>query len=594
MNNTKLYTTGFTIVEILVAFLVLGFASMAIFNTIHTNYKLSEGQSLKADLHDNIGKSELLLGGQETCKQMLQTAFPVANDFNPNITHILPIYTPDDNYSQPLFSLGQQVGSGHKWQVTQSDLSLSSSNKCSLASDTLYFANLSLAFRGLSGPIKNKQKKKTIFFNVLVSTDLGGTRFIKQCGATITQCVGPPTADFSALNLDESNLDALLPATTTNYPNDRIQFTSLASSNTTKWDWDLGDGTIYSTTDDLNKNPPIHQYVAPGTYTVTLAATNNHGVSNPIASKNILIQPLPLVADFSANNPKSTPPFKALDADVIAPNENNVGDSINFIDASSGSSALTYQWDFQGDGVIDSTIQNPQHSYVNSGTYNVSLTISDSLGSTHSVTKAITIIPAACQLVVHSRPGRQIDTIHSTTRANKKGKIEKCCNDNYHQAPNWGNSSAQSSWPNQLFFYNMNFGNCKKTEHWTFTITVRNFEWNGNTNGYLSTTPTEGNFRLVVHIENAAGGFDPLGELIIPLSKNKRTASLNFDRKLQGVRKIRIVESYNKQHPIEPWKCVKNGKYPPCGWGKYAYDVNLLISNVIITERVPQISQNNN
>lgn len=47
---------------------------------------------------------------------------------------------------------------------------------------------------------------------------------------------------------------------------------------------------------------------------------------------------------------------------------------------------LVYSWDFDGDNVIDSTAQNPLHTYTQCGNYNVTLTITDVIGQT-SITK---------------------------------------------------------------------------------------------------------------------------------------------------------------------------------------------------------------
>ncbi|MCR9248276.1 MAG: PKD domain-containing protein [bacterium] len=47
---------------------------------------------------------------------------------------------------------------------------------------------------------------------------------------------------------------------------------------------------------------------------------------------------------------------------------------------------LAYAWDFDNDGSVDSTAQNPMHTYTQCGNYTVSLTIVDSMG-TYSATK---------------------------------------------------------------------------------------------------------------------------------------------------------------------------------------------------------------
>ena len=44
------------------------------------------------------------------------------------------------------------------------------------------------------------------------------------------------------------------------------------------------------------------------------------------------------------------------------------------------------QWDFNGDGLIDSVVQNPMFTYFKAGAYTVSLTVSNEFGE-HTATK---------------------------------------------------------------------------------------------------------------------------------------------------------------------------------------------------------------
>ncbi|MCR9248747.1 MAG: PKD domain-containing protein [bacterium] len=55
--------------------------------------------------------------------------------------------------------------------------------------------------------------------------------------------------------------------------------------------------------------------------------------------------------------------------------------TVNFMDQSYSSSAggvTGWAWDFDNDGTIDSTLQNPTHTFTNCGSYDVALTVTDS------------------------------------------------------------------------------------------------------------------------------------------------------------------------------------------------------------------------
>lgn len=67
----------------------------------------------------------------------------------------------------------------------------------------------------------------------------------------------------------------------------------------------------------------------------------------------------PPVAQFSANQTSGDVPM-----------------TVQFSDLSTGSNTNWY-WDFDNDGTIDSTEQNPSHTFSSAGTYSVSLTVSD-------------------------------------------------------------------------------------------------------------------------------------------------------------------------------------------------------------------------
>ena len=135
-----------------------------------------------------------------------------------------------------------------------------------------------------------------------------------------------------------------------------VDFTDLSTGGATSWAWDFGDGGASSAQD------PSHTYDAPGTYTVSLTASNS--VSSDVAAKTdyvVATPPPPPVAAFAADQLSGAAPL-----------------TVRFSDLSTGG-ATGWSWDF-GDGGA-SAAQNPTHVYLAEGTYSVALTVSGAGGS---------------------------------------------------------------------------------------------------------------------------------------------------------------------------------------------------------------------
>jgi len=67
------------------------------------------------------------------------------------------------------------------------------------------------------------------------------------------------------------------------------------------------------------------------------------------------------------------------------------GDEVEFSDISDGDVALR-EWDFDGDGIIDSTQKNPTHIYYEEGEYEVTLTVINAWGLNSDRTKIIKVL----------------------------------------------------------------------------------------------------------------------------------------------------------------------------------------------------------
>ena len=150
-----------------------------------------------------------------------------------------------------------------------------------------------------------------------------------------------------------------------------VKFTDQSANYPTSWAWDFNnDGIIDST-----EQNPTFTYTTPGTYTVTLNATNLAGSNSIVKTDYITVSYPAPVADFSAGTTNGSSPL-----------------DVYFSDKSAGY-ITSYAWDFNSDGIIDSTEQNPTYSYTTSGTYTVTLTVSGPGGSNSVVkTDYITVL----------------------------------------------------------------------------------------------------------------------------------------------------------------------------------------------------------
>ena len=127
---------------------------------------------------------------------------------------------------------------------------------------------------------------------------------------------------------------------------------------------------------------PLHAYTQDGTYTVTLTVTDNDGVIDTDTT-TATVSDTESVADFAATPATGPEPL------IVA-----------FTDTSTSYDGITaWEWDFDNDGTVDSTQQNPTHEYAE-GTYTVSLTVYEADGDSNTMTKVGYISVTEVQLPV--------------------------------------------------------------------------------------------------------------------------------------------------------------------------------------------------
>ena len=152
------------------------------------------------------------------------------------------------------------------------------------------------------------------------------------------------------------------------------QFNDLSQAGTSgiiQWLWNFGDPASGVLNTSTVQNP-VHLFTSVGLFEIQLIVTSSSGCIDTLISP-VLIRPLPPV-DFTVSN-------NCVNAMVsFTPN----AAVMNF------GAIASWLWDF-GDGNT-STLQNPSHVYMASGTYNVTLNVTDTNGCANYATKILTIL----------------------------------------------------------------------------------------------------------------------------------------------------------------------------------------------------------
>ncbi len=151
-----------------------------------------------------------------------------------------------------------------------------------------------------------------------------------------------------------------------------VAFTDTSTGTPAAWIWDFGDGSK-----SFFQNP-THKYSKVGIYTVSLTVKNAAGSNTVTKTEYIKVITKP-VANFTSNVTSGKAPL-----------------TVAFTDTSTGI-PTKWKWSF-GDGTT-STEQNPEHQYLQEGSYKITLTVSNAAGG-NTITKTNYII-----VTTNTRPG---------------------------------------------------------------------------------------------------------------------------------------------------------------------------------------------
>lgn len=181
-----------------------------------------------------------------------------------------------------------------------------------------------------------------------------------QVAASSTITILPlPVVDFAADDADGCDVHT-------------VAFTDLTQPPAAQWLWNFGDSAASSTT--ATAQNPFHQFSGPGSFDITLSVITADGcVGDTTFEQFVTVHPVP-TAQFDL-----TPTIvNLLDA------------TIDFTDYSQ-SDIATWAWDF-GDGSTSSET-NPSHTYGDTGTYVITLTVTTIHGCTDATEGVVIVEP---------------------------------------------------------------------------------------------------------------------------------------------------------------------------------------------------------
>ncbi|MCP4968225.1 MAG: PKD domain-containing protein, partial [bacterium] len=161
---------------------------------------------------------------------------------------------------------------------------------------------------------------------------------------------------------------AVFTAANTNGPSPlAVTFTDASIGTITLHEWDFdNDGVI-----DSNVQNPINTYLAAGKFSVALTVSNAVNSSTQTEIELVIVDELK--ASFTASS-----------------NAITSGTNVVFTDTSTGN-PTAWAWDLDGDGMVDSNVQNPNFTYTAPGVVTVTLTASNAAFSGEVATNTIEV-----------------------------------------------------------------------------------------------------------------------------------------------------------------------------------------------------------
>lgn len=159
-----------------------------------------------------------------------------------------------------------------------------------------------------------------------------------------------------------------------------------------KYEWDFQNDGVFDATGKI----AFFRYTAPGTYTVRLVVTDDKGAKGS-TTKSVVVSPLVV----------NQPPVAVF---TYAPAMPQVGQTVIFNGTAShdpDGTIVAYQWDLNGDGIVDQGGPVVAWIYPAPGAYSVTLTVVDNRGAMGTARQMVTVLPTGVPGMppMHGIPG---------------------------------------------------------------------------------------------------------------------------------------------------------------------------------------------
>jgi gliding motility-associated-like protein len=149
-----------------------------------------------------------------------------------------------------------------------------------------------------------------------------------------------------------------------------MDMTTIGSAGIQTWSWDFDNDNI----GDDNSQNPVYIFPSSGTFPVSLSVVDSNGCSHDTTiSVTVATQP---TADYMFT-------YECF------------GTATNFTDLSqgNGSNIVSWEWDFDNNGTVDNSTQNPLNGFPAAGTYTTELLITTDSGCVDSITYQVVVNP---------------------------------------------------------------------------------------------------------------------------------------------------------------------------------------------------------